>query len=175
MLYRADPTVEDLVIAAVERSIWIHAGLLVWNEDTEQWEILDTRQWRGGRRTPLIDAVRANPGHWDLFHADDRRWPAFNRRLCVAKADEFVDRPYGWWSLIRDGLSHLPLLGCLVRDLCDGDDEGRLPYCMELVSLATRVGGGVDVVPHLPDCFTEPVHAAQSLFYQYAGTFYPAE
>ncbi len=176
VLYAADPTPADLLIADVEHSIWIHAGMLAWNDEREEWEIVDTRQWVGGKRTPLIEAVRANPGHWHLFHADaGGRWPEFNRRLCVAKADEVIDRPYGWFSLARDGLSHLPLLGWLARDLCDGVNEGRLPYCAEHVTLATRDGGGVNIVPGRPACFVEPVHLAQSEFYEHRGPFFPAD
>jgi hypothetical protein len=177
VLYRADPTLPDLTIAAVSGSPWIHAGMLAWDADAEQWEIIDTQQWRGGRRTPLVEAVRANPGHWDHFAANPHdRWPEFNRRLAVAKMDEFVDRPYGWLNLICDGLSHLPVLGALIsRDLRDGADDGRQPYCSQAVAIATRVGGGVDVVPHRTDAYTEPVHLAQSLFYEYRGTFWPAE
>ena len=70
VLYAADPTPADLLIADVEHSIWIRAGMLAWNDEREEWEIVDTRQWVGGKRTPLIEAVPHNPGHWHLFHAD---------------------------------------------------------------------------------------------------------
>jgi len=62
----------------------------------------------------------------------------------------------------------------LRRDLRDGADDGALPFCSQAVAIATRVAGGIDVVPHRPDAYTEPVHLAQSLFYEYAGTFWPA-
>jgi hypothetical protein len=175
VLYAADPTPEDLLIEAVTGSSIIHAGLLAWNSDEDRWEIVDTRQWHGARRTPLYDAVCKNPGHWLLFHADCNRWPEFNRRLCVEMADRFVSRRYGWVSLIRDGLHDLPLIGSLVPagQLDDDPDRGRLPFCSELVLYCTLFGGGVDAIPNLPIQFCEPKHIAQSPFWQYSGTFWP--
>jgi hypothetical protein len=177
VLYRADATLEDLLVAGATHCIWIHVGMLAWNEDLEQWEIIDTRQWQGGKRTPLIEAVRANPGHWDLFHTNPQnRWPEYNRRLAVAKMDEFVDRPYGWASLLADAWTHLPVVGGLfVGDLASRVEDGRPPYCSQSFVIATRVAGGIDMVPHRPDCYCEPVHVAESLFCEYSGTFWPAE
>lgn len=177
VLYRADPNLEDLAISMATNCIWIHVGMLDFDETAERWQIIDTQQWHGGRRTPLIDAVRANPGHWDLFHTNPgERWPGYDRRLAVGKMAEWVDRPYGWASLLADAWTHVPLVGGLfVGDLATRVDEGRPPYCSQAFVIATRIGGGVDMVPHRPDRFCEPVHVAQSMFCAYAGTFWPAE
>lgn len=174
VLYRADATLMDLTIEAVTHSLWIHGGMLAWDEDHGRWEILDTIAWHGGQRTPLVEAVRKNPGHWDLFRANaDNRWPEFNRAVAVARMDQFVGRPYGWKSLCWDGFSHIPLIGP-DRDTKDGADDGALPFCTEATAIATRAGG-VDPWPHLASRFVEPVHVAESPFFEYAGTFWPAE
>ncbi len=174
VLYRADATLLDLTIKAVTHSIWIHGGMIAWDEDQGQWQILDTIAWHGGRETPLVQAVRDNPGHWDLFRANaGNRWPEFNRSLAVARMDQFVGRPYGWLSLLRDGLSHIPLIGPK-RDTKEGADDGVLPFCTEAAAIAVRMGG-VDPWPHLASQFVEPVNVAESPFFEYAGTFWPAE
>jgi hypothetical protein len=175
VLYRADPTPLDRVIELTTHSIWIHAGMLAWDDDQAQWEILDTRAWHGARRTPLFQAVQENPGHWDHFRANaGERWPGFSRAAAVAMADEYLNRPYGWLSLLRDGLAHLPL-PCNVlpaRDLRYGAEEGDLPFCSQLLAICW-LAGGVNAFPHLPPERVEPVHVAQSLFCEYAGTFWP--
>jgi hypothetical protein len=174
VLYRADATLVDLAIEAVTHSVWIHGGMLAWDEDDGRWEILDTIAWKGGQRTPLDEAVRRNPGHWDHFRANPcNRWPEFNRSLAVAKMDEFVGRPYGWKGVFLDALSHLPLIGPQ-RDTKHGADDGALPFCTEATAIATRTGGA-DPWPHLASRFVEPVDVAQSPFFEYAGTFWPAE
>ena len=160
------------------RSIWIHAGILAWNEDSQQWEIIQIpasgtagdahRFLRRSPRTRAIGTISAptptDAGRSSTAGCVWRRPTNFGSPLRLAEpGPRRADTPAAVAALVP------------TRDLGNGDDEGRLPYCSELVSLATRIGGGVDLVPHLPDCFTEPHHMAQSLFYGYAGTFWPAE
>ncbi len=175
ILYRRDATLASLVIASVTQCPWVHVGMIAWNDDEDRWEIIETVQWHGGRRISLVEAVRANPGHWDWFRANpDNRWPEFDRQAAVAKMEQFVGRRYGWLSLARDGLSHLPLLGGLAGELADDGSGLRLPFCSQAATIAWRAGG-VDPVSHRRAQFCEPVHVAQSLFLEYGGTFFPAD
>jgi hypothetical protein len=174
VLYRKDNTLLDLMIAEVTRSIWIHAGMLAWNDEARRWEILDVQQWRGGQCTPLAEAVRRNPGHWDHFAVDwEGRWPEYNRELAVARMREFVGRPYGWVALARDGLSHVPVLGHWAADFKEGTKRGRRPFCSMATTIA-QATAGIEIVHHLPHALTEPVHVAQTVVHTYRGTFYPA-
>ena len=52
----------------------------------------------------------------------------------------------------------------------DESANHRPPFCSQACALADRIGGGVDVVPHLADQITEPGDLARSACYTYFAT-----
>ena len=49
----------------------------------------------------------------------------------------------------------------------DADDGKARPFCSHAVAMACRRGGGVDVVPNLPDWACEPGQLSRSMFFRY--------
>ncbi len=82
--------------------------------------------------------------------------------------------PYGYAVLVAAAVRHLPVVRWLVRpSLNDAAVDRRPPFCSQACAMADRLGGGVDPVPHLADCFTEPADLARSAFYRYQYTLIP--
>ena len=80
---------------------------------------------------------------------------------------------YGWLSLFRAALLHLPVFRFLVQPDTDDLETPRWPpFCSQAVSMADREGG-VDPVPNLADRLTEPGDLARSSFYRYMFTLVP--
>ena len=167
LLYR-DRSLQERIISRAGRSLYGHAGMLC--RDGRRWAVLEMVEFYGGRRRYLADALRDDPGDWDLFAANaGNRWQ-WDRRLAVLAMWRFVNRPYGWRHILRVALLHLPLIRALVPAVTDDADADRhSPFCSEAVSIATRKAG-IDPVPRLPDSLTEPGDLARSLFYDYTCT-----
>ncbi len=168
LLYR-DEAFQDRLIARGGRSIYAHAGMLARRGD--RWVVLEMMQFAGGRWRYLDDAVRDDPGCWDLYAANSgNRWQQWDRRRAVAEMWRLTARPYGWRHVLWAALLHLPLIRCLIPVATDDDSADRhAPFCSEAVAIAARLAG-VDVVPMLPDALTEPGDLARSLFFDYTLT-----
>ena len=168
LLYRDTHSLQEVLIGRGGRSPYGHAGMLARRNG--RWVVLEMTEWHGGRWRNLSDAVRDDPGRWDLFCANSgNRWQ-WDRKRAVLNMLSFVGRPYGWLHVIWVALLHFPLLRCLVPAVTnDGDAYRHSPFCSEAVSIATRLAG-VDPVPMLPARLTEPGDLARSLFYDYVCT-----
>jgi hypothetical protein len=73
--------------------------------------------------------------------------------------------------VLQAALRHAPLCRLLVHP--DSDDQRAThqpPFCSQASTMADRIGGGVDPVPHLADRLTEPADLARSPFYRYRFT-----
>ena len=167
LLYR-DNSLQETIISRGGRSSYGHAGMLAKIKGGA-WAVLEMVEFHGGRCRPLAEAIKDH-GHWDLFAANaGDRWQ-FDRRRAVAEMWRFVSRPYGWWHVLWVAMLHLPLIRSLVPAVTsDTNADRHSPFCSEAVSIATRLAG-VDPVPRLPDCLTEPGDLARSLFYDYTLT-----
>ncbi len=129
---------------------------------------LETVQGCGGHALLLSTVVHDMPGRIDVYRANAtcRR---FDRLAAVNAMIEITGRHYGWWSLLRVSLTHLPFIRLVVRPKTDDNLNGSLPFCSQAVSRACRAGG-VDPVPNLADCATEPGDLARSAFFRYRFT-----
>lgn len=158
------------LIATAGRGVHSHAAKLAW------WEhepfVCEVREWYGGRAVTLESQVQRYPRRIDVYRADpSQRWPDYNRSEAVRYVRRLAGCDYGYLSVLRAALLHLPGIRLVVRpSVEDSRVEQCPPFCSQAVVMAERIAGGVDPVPHLADRLTEPADLAQSPFYQYAFT-----
>jgi len=167
LLYRSQG-----LIAKAGRGQYSHAAKVArWGDDLF---VIDTRMFYGGDIRLLSTDVRNHPGQIDVYGANAQSLPSYDPLATINYMRELVDRPYGWWSLAKAALLHLPLVRLLVRpNLNDRHFDDHPPFCSQFVAMAERFAGGVDVVPNLADKLTEPNDLARSRFYDYLVTLEP--
>lgn len=160
------------LISIAGRGRHSHAAKAAWWRGT--LFCLEVREWYGGRAVTLSSQVARYPGRIDVFSANaENRWPEYDRRTAVGTMRRLAGCDYGYRHVLSASLLHLPFVRLLARaNLDDLAESSRPPFCSEAVSRAER-SGGVDVVPHLADHFTEPADLARSPFYQYRFTLIP--
>jgi hypothetical protein len=152
-------------IAVAGRSEYVHAAMAGW------WRgrVMSLEVTAGGGRAQLLSNLVAQfPGVIDVYQPV--RTTGFDRLEAVTAMIEITGYPYGWVTLARAALLHLPVIRFFVRpDTRDDVDDGYPPYCSAAVAMAdTR--GGIDPVPNLANGYTEPGDLARSAFYKYAFT-----
>ncbi len=169
LLFRGRGAVARM-IGVAGRSDYTHAARAVWwGNDLFCCEV---RELRGGRAVTLESQVRRFPGLIDVFEVNpSNRWREYDRRGAVRFMRRLAGCDYGYIGILQAALRHLPLVRCLVRP--DSDDKrvtDQPPFCSQASTMADRLGGGVDPVPHLADRLTEPADLARSPFYRYRFT-----
>jgi hypothetical protein len=172
LLYRRDATLLDLEVAKAGRGVHCHSAML--DVIDGEFRILEVIRRHGYRETSLLDAVLANPGHWDVFQANaDGRWPEFDADLACARMHDFEGQKYGYWHILRIALARLPLVGLVLPyDDQQVEQDGGPPICSEATELS-YTAGGVTPVPNLPPSRVEPADQARSLFFKYRFTLWP--
>jgi hypothetical protein len=164
------PRARGWIVAQLTRSgRHCHASMVA--RAAKWWTTIGTEEGRGGIEEPLEELVNRYPGKIDLYRANaGNRWPEFSRDGTVAWARQHVvGRRYGWWATIRCALSRVVFLRWIPYFCPDRRDEAngtKPPNCSAAVSMATRLGGGVDPVKGRSDISTEPGDLAGSLFYE---------
>ncbi|GAB6164260.1 hypothetical protein JCM19992_02600 [Thermostilla marina] len=162
LLFRSDGAV-----ARAGRGRHSHAALAGWWDDT--LFCLETRLVRGARAVCLENLVAQMPGRIDWFQATvgDRR----ARRAAVRWMGRLTGKPYGLARLLALASAHAPIVRWLVPPRTnDRHRRAKPPVCSQAVAEAWRIGGGIDLVPHLADAWTEPADLARSAFLRYRGT-----
>ncbi len=174
LLFRAGTNPVSRLISGAGRGRHCHAAIATW------WSgdlfCLEVREWYGGRAVLLEREVARRPGLIDVYRlVDELRTPdEIDMFDLVAKMRRFAGGNYGWWSVLRAALYHLPILRLALKPMTDDQMEnGHPPYCSQAVSYAYRVGGGVDLVPNSADCMTEPADLARSGLLRYQFTLRP--
>jgi hypothetical protein len=160
------------LISIAGRGIHSHAGKACWWHDSLY--CLEVREWFGGRAVALSSQVKRYPGRIDVYESNaDGRWEyddhgVMDMMRCYAGCD------YGYRNVLSASLLHLPIVRLFAKPDTDDDAEnGWPPFCSQAIALAERIGGNVDVVPHLADRLTEPADLARSPFYRYKFTLVP--
>ena len=158
------------LIGCAGRSDYTHAARAVWWGDL--LFCCEVRELRGGRAVTLASQVQKYPGRIDVFETNpSRRWRDYDRRGAVRYMRRLAGCDYGYLSVLKAALRHLPLWRCLVHpDMNDQKMTSQPPFCSQACAMADRIGGGVDPVPHLADRVTEPADLARSPFYRYRFT-----
>ncbi len=181
LLYRRGRGVVHRLIAASGRSRYVHAAMAAWWH--EDLMCLETLQFRDGRAVCLSGEVTRAPGQWDVFAADPEGRFGLDRAWAVRAMKRLTGTRYGWRSLLRVGLTRMPLLRWLIPPATDDETNGAaarragarslpLPapmFCSQAVAMAYRAGG-IDPVPNLPDRLTEPGDLARSPLFRYRFT-----
>lgn len=159
------------LIASLGRGEYSHADMAVKSRNNGCWYAVGMLQWYGGRKALLSKQVAQYPGKIDWYRADDLGYrPHWDRQATADKMLAFIGAKYGWWSLISAALRHSLLLRFLLPPLTDDQLNGtHPPFCSQAISLALWEGG-VDPVPNLAHCVTEPSDLARNDFYRYQGT-----
>lgn len=161
------------VISTYGRGVHSHAGKAAW------WNgrlfSLEVSGFHGGRAVLLESQVRRYPGRIDVFRTNpNNRWAHYKRDDAIRVMQTFAGCNYGYWNVIRTGVTHLPLIRFFLtpktNDACTLDLLNEPPFCSQACAVADRVGGGVDPIPYLADHFTEPADLARSMFYEYLFT-----
>ncbi len=169
LLFRGRGPIARL-IGVAGRSDYTHAARAVWwGNDLFCCEV---RELRGGRAVTLESQVRRYPGAIDVFEVNpSNRWREYDRRGAVRFLRRLAGCDYGYLGVLQAALRHAPLWRFLVRP--DSDDKrvtDQPPFCSQASTMADRLGGGVDPVPHLADRLTEPADLARSPFFRYRFT-----
>jgi hypothetical protein len=166
---RQKPSLVGRLITVAGRSIYSHVGMAAW------WRgrlmCLDTLQFHGGRAVALSHLVDDAPGRIDVYRISRRH---FDRVIAVQSMIEVTGRRYGWRSILRTSLVHLPVVRFFAQPSLDDRLNGSLPMCSQAVSRACRLAG-VDLVPNLADAQTEPGDVARSAACRYLLTLIPKE
>lgn len=158
------------LISIAGRGVHSHAAKLAWWGDTPF--CLEVREWHGGRAVTLASQVARCPGRIDVFRANpDDRWPEYDSAASTRYMRRLAGCDYGYASVVRAALLHLPLVRAWVTpDIEDKAVDRRPPFCSQACAAADRVAGGVDPTPYLADRLTEPADLARSPFYEYRFT-----
>ncbi len=158
------------LIGTAGRSPYTHAARAIWWQET--LFCCEVRELKGGRAVTLASQVRKYPAAIDVFATNpDNRWPEYDRQSADRFMLQLAGCDYGYASVLRAALLHLPLWRFFVRpETCDAVASQRPPFCSEACAMADRIGGKVDPVPHLGDRITEPADLARSPFYRYRFT-----
>ena len=135
-------------------------------------DVLEIREWIGGRATPLASEVERYPGMIDVFSVD-KRFPEYRGPLAARYMRLLTGNDYGYWGVLKLGLMKLPL----IRRLWPFDTDDLLrtnaaPFCSHAVCAAMRLGGNVDPVPRKRDDRVSPNDLTWScaLFYEFTLT-----
>ena len=157
------------LIAVAGRSEYVHAAMAGWWKD----RLMCVEMTSGGGRAQLLSNLVARwPGAIDVYQANATR-RRFSRERALATMIGITGKRYGWASLFRAALLHLPIFRFLVQpDANDSEISDRPPFCSQAVSIADRAGG-IDPVPNLADRLTEPADLSRTTFYAYRFTLVP--
>ena len=151
-----------------------HSAMARRNKDGSL-DVLELREFIGGRAVPLDGHVQRMPAQLDVFVPDLERWPEANPDGAVAYMRELTNRDYGYTGVLRLFLMRLPFLRWLWRyDQVDARDSKKPPFCSHAVSIAWAIGGNVVPVLRKSCDLVTPAELTCSWFFsEYVGTLVP--
>lgn len=156
-------------------SIHSHSAMVAINGGGRP-DVLEVREFIGGRRQPLYGQILMYPGQIDVFRPS-KRFSEYKPGVAVSAMRDLTSSTYGYRTALRIALRKVPLLWRFYR--VDNEDvridcnhEGIRPHCSMAVAMAVAAGG-VDIVPWLPHYLVEPGHITNSLFVKYVCTLIP--
>jgi len=150
-----------------------HAAML--RRENGHADVLEMREFRGGRATPLEAQARNWPRAIDIFSPNVARFPEFDPATAVSVMRDLTSREYGYVGVARLLLQKIPLVWRLwpldVADI-ELDETTGAPFCSHAVAAACRLAG-VDPVPRKADHLVTPNDLSWSLFWRYEFTLIP--
>lgn len=180
LLFRAGDGLVSRLISVGGRGPWSHAALAAWWGD--DLFCLEVREWYGGRAVLLDREVAKRPQRIEVYRlrADLRtaemalRSDTVAMHAVVRTMARFAGGNYGYRSVLRTALYHLPFIRFAMKPMTDDEMENGLPpYCSQAVAYSYRVSGDCDLVPNAADCVTEPSDLARSALLEYQFTLVP--
>jgi hypothetical protein len=154
-----------------------HTAMLRKPDGTDYVDVLELREFIGGRAVTLESQVAKYPGRIDVFSPDVKRFPEFSPSLAAFTMRRLTSRPYGYLGCLRLALRKVPLLWRLwpldVSDLRELPEKTGAPFCSQALCTAYREGGRVDPVPRKPDDLVTPNDLTWSLLFKYEFTLIP--
>lgn len=149
------------------RSEYSHAAMAKWWDDSLMSIGMD---FGGGNVVTLSSQVNRYPGRIDVYHfAGDLEIASAASRKMV----RFGGTPYGWISLGRVALVHVPLVRLFIHpNLDDAVTSNQPPLCSEAICNTYRETG-IDLVKNLADCSTEPGDLNRATWLEYDMTLIP--
>lgn len=155
----------------VTSGVHTHSAMLRIDE-LGRADVLEIREFVGGRAVPLLGHVISFNGRIDVFRPRVDVFPEYDPAAAVTSMRDLTSRRYGYRGIARLALQRVPILWRLVRletrDVIDGDAVA--PFCSHAVCHACREGGGVDPVPRKPDDLVTPADLTWSLLFDYVCT-----
>jgi len=144
----------------------------VFENGQKNINVLEMREFRGGRSLPFEYHVEKYAGRMDVFSINVERFPEYNAEQAVAEMRHLVTKEYGYAGAFGLGLRHLPFIWRLfpvdVTDVLDPDEATNVrPFCSHAIALALQLGGMVDPVLRLPAYLVEPAHLTNSHLFNY--------
>lgn len=152
-----------------------HTAMLRRTQDGFCVEVLELREFHGGRMKTLESQVEQYPKQIDVFSPDIARFPEFNPSLAVSYMRRLTDKRYGYRGVARLALQKVPVLWrCWPLDMSDNPcAPSAAPFCSHAAVCAYREGGRIDPVPRKPDHLVTPNDLTWSLFFKYEFTLIP--
>jgi len=151
-----------------------HSGMIRVS-DSGELDLLEVREFIGGRAVPLLDQVERYPGRIDVFRPRLHVFHQYSTEDAVWMMRRITSQKYGYAGVLRLALQRLPILWRLAsvetRDVLHSGRK-KAPFCSHAVAIACR-SGGVDPVPRKPDHLVTPADLTNSLLFDYVGTLVP--
>jgi hypothetical protein len=172
LLFRSGREPLGRAISIVGRGEYSHCGMAAW------WGgdlmLLEVREWIGGRAILLEREVARRPDQIDVYGVAPKFVGSLHAMAAIGAMRRLAGASYGWWSVLRVSLLHLPVLRLFARAMTDDEmNNGRPPFCSQAISYAYRTGGRLDPLCNLADAGTEPSDLARSPVFQYRFTLRP--
>ena len=147
LLFRAGSSPISRLISIGGRGPWSHAALATWWGD--DLFCLEVREWYGGRAVLLEREVAKRKGRIEVYRLrNDLQTPEMALRedtvamhRVVRKMARLAGGNYGYWSVLRTALFHLPLVR-LVRQADDRRRDGERPRALLFAGRLVCVQGG---------------------------------
>lgn len=152
----------------------VHSHSAMFERSDYGINILEVREFKGGRSVPLERHLRDNPKRIDVFSPNVKRFPEWDGHAATGVMRLMTNQDYGYWSILYLLLRHLPFVWRCFRletsDVLLSDTKNIRPFCSHAVAIACQDGGHVDAVPRLPNHEVTPAHLTWSLLWDYQFT-----
>jgi len=153
-----------------------HSALAhVFENGKKNVNVLEMREFRGGRSLPFEYHVEKFGGRMDVFSLNKDRFPVYDANGTIEVMRDLVTRGYGYDNVAALALRHLPFIWRFFPvDITDVLNPNELknvrPFCSHAIAFAMQLGGNVDPVLRLPAYLVEPSHLTNSHCFNYEFT-----
>ena len=149
----------------------VHSHSAMLRIDEHGGDVLEVREFKGGRAVPLLGEVARNGGRIDVFRPRVDVF-AYDANAAVERMRDLTSRHYGYLGILRIFLQRMPFVWRFMRASTADYERGAescAPFCSHAVAMACSAGG-VDPVPRKPDALVTPADLTCSLLFDYVCT-----